>query len=140
VGRVVQIAIDCENPDLLASFWVAALDYELFDPPSGHATWADYSRSEAVEPGEAWSMIVDPRGRGPSVLFHRVPERKIGKNRLHLDVFLAPGEARSVTQPLVDAEAQRLVGLGATLVRRSSEARDYYIVMQDPEGNEFCLH
>jgi Glyoxalase-like domain len=139
VARAVQVDIDCEKPDLLASFWAAALDYRLFDPPSGHATWAEYSQSEAVEPGEAWSMIVDPEGRGPSVLFHRVPEPKVGKNRLHLDIFLAPGAPRSVTQPLVDAEARRLVDLGATFVRTSSEARDYYVVMQDPEGNEFCV-
>jgi hypothetical protein len=139
MARAVQIDIDCDDPDLLASFWAAALEYRLFDPPSGHATWAEFSESEAVDAGEAWSMIVDPDGRGPSVLFHRVPEAKVGKNRLHLDVFLAPGEPRSVTQPLVDIEVRRLAALGAAFVRTSGEERDYYVVMRDPEGNEFCV-
>jgi hypothetical protein len=135
----VQIAVDCHDPELLGAFWVEALDYELRVPPPPHATWAEYSRTAAVQPDEAWVVIVDPEGHGPSVLFHRVPEAKVAKNRLHLDIVLAPGRSPAVTRPLVDAEAERLVGLGAVHERTDDDGNDYYAVMRDPEGNEFCV-
>jgi Glyoxalase-like domain len=93
----------------------------------------------AAPAGSEWATIADPSGAGPSVLFHRVPEPKIIKNRVHLDVRLAPGMPTSTTRPLVEHEVQRLVALGATHVRTDEDESDYYVVMQDPEGNEFCV-
>jgi hypothetical protein len=139
MARQVQVAIDCDDPDRLATFWAAALDYRLCVPPQGHASWSDYSQRVASQPGEAWSKVIDPDGVGPSLLFHRVSEPKVVKNRMHLDVRVAPGEAKETTQALVDAEARRLIGLGATHVRTDDDETDYYAVMQDPEGNEFCV-
>ena len=67
----------------------------------------------------------------PSVLFHRVPEPKLTKNRVHLDIRIAPGVPNNSTRALV--------ALGATHVRTDEDESDYYAVMQDPEGNEFCV-
>ena len=93
----------------------------------------------AVQPGEGWAVIVDPDGHGPAVLFHRVPEAKVGKNRLHLDVFLSPGAPVEERRPLVAPEVDRLVALGATHLRTDDDGDDYYAVLHDPEGNEFCV-
>ena len=139
MARTVQIAVDCHDPERLAEFWCAALGYELRKPPAGHRSWASYSEAVAVQPGEAWTVIVDPDGHGPGVLFHRVPEAKVGKNRLHLDVFLSPGSSAEERRPLVAPEVDRLVGLGATYLRTDDDGDDYYAVLQDPEGNEFCV-
>jgi hypothetical protein len=73
-----------------------------------------------------------------------VPEGKVVKNRLHLDLDVGGGRGAplAVRRERVDAEADRLVAAGATRFRvLSEEAVDHYaVVMQDPEGNEFCLH
>jgi len=139
MGRHVQIAVDCADPQRLAAFWCEVLGYRIADPPLGYPSWAEFSAAVAAEPGEAWCRLVDPDDSGPPVLFHRVPEGKSSKNRLHLDVVLAPGQPPEACRPLVDAEAARLVALGATYVRTDDDETDYYAVMQDPEGNEFCV-
>jgi catechol 2,3-dioxygenase-like lactoylglutathione lyase family enzyme len=139
MARWMQLAIDCADPDRLAAFWAEALGYRLRRPPSGHDSWAAYSASVAEEPGEAWCMLVDPDGAGPPVLFHKVPEAKVVKNRMHLDLRVDPNATVDEARPLVDAETRRLVALGATHVRTDDDGHDYYAVMQDPEGNEFCV-
>jgi hypothetical protein len=75
------------------------------------------------------------------VLFHRVRERKLTKNRVHLDVKVAHGRGtpRELRRRLVDAESGRLVDAGATHVHTVEDETDYFAVMQDPEGNEFCI-
>jgi hypothetical protein len=145
----LQIAIDCTDPAPLVAFWAEALGYVVEPPPEGHATWNDYWRTVGVPESElptdvdAADSIVDPRGVGPRVWFQVVPERKAGKNRIHLDLKISGG--RSVPLPerraRVDAEAARLERLGATrLTVLSTEGLDHYgVVMQDPEGNEFCI-
>jgi hypothetical protein len=139
MARQLQVAIDCDDPDRLSMFWAAVLDYRLSAAPDGRASWAEYSRLVATQPGEAWSKIVDPDATGPALLFHRVAEPKVVKNRVHLDVRISPGEASETRRERVDAEARRLVSLGATHVRTDDDESDYYAVMQDPEGNEFCV-
>lgn len=134
MGRDLQIAVDCADPEALAAFWAEVLDYRV-PPPRGHATWRDYSQAEANEPGEGWCRADDPDGSGPSLLFHRVPEAKAEKNRLHLDVWVSHGGDWA---PL-DAEVERLVGLGASVLRRRDDDGHCYVVMGDPEGNEFCV-
>jgi hypothetical protein len=139
VGRHLQIAIDCADPDLLAEFWIEALGYAPYAPPDGSADWAAFSAKEAHDPGERWRIIGDPDMVGPPVLFHTVAEAKVVKNRVHLDVS-APRDGSSTDDiAVVEAEASRLMELGARRLRSGDDDGGFYIVMEDPEGNEFCL-
>ncbi|MFJ2828509.1 VOC family protein [Streptomyces sp. NPDC087263] len=142
-----QLVIDCADPGRQANFWAAALGYEVAPPPSGFAAWDDYYRDLGL-PEEALTggpdRISDPQGGGPAIWFHVVPDAKAVKNRLHIDIH-ASGDR---TDPIetrkkrVDAEADRLVGLGATNTVVMYEKRiDHYAVgMKDPEGNEFDIN
>jgi hypothetical protein len=148
-----QLVIDCKDPELLARFWAAALGYVLEPPPEGFATWDDWRRDIGLPDSEleiGADSIIDPSGEGPRIWFHVIPDAKVVKNRLHLDIHVSGG--RSVTDsrsdPLatrrqrVDAEARRLTDLGATLtVVMSEDGLDHYAVgMKDPEGNEFDIN
>jgi Glyoxalase-like domain len=142
-----QLVIDCADPDRLARFWAAALRYELQPPPAGFGSWDDYWRQVGVpeeELGIGEDRICDPQGGGPRIWFQQVPEAKTVKNRLHLDVCASGGREVpiAVRRERVDAEAQRLAGLGATIVRvLDTEGLDHYAVaMTDPEGNEFDIN
>jgi predicted ABC-type ATPase len=77
----------------------------------------------------------------PRLFFQRVPEPKTAKNRVHLDVSVSGGHdvPRAERNPRVDAAVERLVALGATKVKANDELDQYWVVMRDPEGNEFCL-
>jgi len=143
-----QLVIDCANPDRLARFWADALGYELAPPPAGFATWNDYYRDLGIpdeDLAEGADRISDPHGQGPSIWFHIVTETKTVKNRLHLDLH-ASGERADPIQTRkqrVDAEARRLLELGATTVGALMEdgILDHYAVgMKDPEGNEFDIN
>jgi hypothetical protein len=138
MAQRVQVAIDCHDPDRLAAFWAATLGYELMRPPDGYDSWAEHSRAHAEEPDEGWTKIVDPDRRGPTLLFHRVREGKVVKNRVHLDVR-APDEGPGDRQQQVDAFIESVIGLGATKLRDVTDDAGYFAVMQDPEGNEFCI-
>ena len=144
MGTEVQVVIDCADPDRLARFWVDALHYKLQDPPDGFGTWHDFLRAQGVAE-ESWndaSAIVDPESAGPRIYFQRVPEPKVVKNRVHLDLNVGPGVAAPLEerQRAVDAEVDRLRAAGAKVVRPGSvEREEYWVVMQDPEGNEFCV-
>ncbi len=140
MGRYIQIDIDCADPEGLAAFWAEVLDYRVADPPGGFASWRECSEAEARESGERWCRVVDPDGSGASILFHRVPEPKVAKNRLHIDVWVAPrGGSPESSWPAVDAEVARLVELGASEIRRVAEDDQCFVVMTDPERNEFCV-
>lgn len=143
----IQVVIDCTDPDRLALFWAEALHYRLEEPPDGFDTWTAYWISKGLPPEEAeggYDVISDPDGVGPRFWFQPVPEQKVVKNRLHLDLSVSGGRAvpLATRRERVDAETERIVGLGATVFRvLSEEGVDHYgVVMQDPEGNEFCLH
>jgi Glyoxalase-like domain len=144
VATGIQVVIDCADPAHLAEFWAAALGYKLQDPPPGFATWQDFLRAESV-PESEWnsaSAVVDPEQRGPRVFFQRVPEPKTVKNRLHLDLNVGgggQGTPLETRRERLSAESQRLQQLGATQVRAIQRRDELWIVMQDPEGNEFCL-
>jgi hypothetical protein len=142
-----QLVIDCADPDRLARFWAAALGYVPEPPPAGFATWDDYYRDLGVpeeELGIGTDRIVDLHGHGPRIWFQVVPEAKTIKNRLHLDISVGGGRSvpMETRRERVDAEASRLAGLGATVVRALfTEGLDHYAVaMQDPEGNEFDIN
>lgn len=142
-----QLVIDCADPEPLARFWATALGYELEPPPDGFATWDAYWRDVGVpeeELGGGVDRIVDPSGRGPRIWFQAVPDRKTAKNRLHIDIGVSGGRAVPIEtrKQRVDAEAARLVELGAVLVGALDTAGlDHYAVaMRDPEGNEFDVN
>ncbi len=140
----LQIVIDCSDPAQLAGFWADALGYKVQDPPTGYASWEAFLQSQGVPQGE-WnsaSAIVDPDGKGSRIYFQRVPEAKVVKNRLHLDLnasrSVTHGSSTERTQK-VDAEVERLKGLGAHELYRREQRGDYWVTMTDPEGNEFCV-
>jgi hypothetical protein len=142
-----QLAIDCADTQTMADFWAAALHYQVAPPPKGFETWDDWYRSVGVpeeELGLGDDRIVDPRGEGPAIWFQVVPEAKSVKNRLHIDVNASGGRGTplDVRRERVEAEAERLVALGATRLRTvSEEGMDHYAVaMLDPEGNEFDIN
>jgi len=138
----LQVVIDCADPARLAAFWAAAIHYKLQDPPAGHASWEAFLRAQGV-PEEQWnsaSSVVDPDGGGPRLFFQRVPEPKTVKNRLHLDLNQGgPETPRDERRRRVDAEVERLGGLGASELYRMEKLGDYWVTMADPEGNEFCV-
>ena len=141
----IQVVIDCADPDRVARFWAAALGYKLQDPPQGFASWDDWLQAQAIaeERRNDASAIVDPDGRGPRIYFQRVPEPKVVKNRVHLDLNVSGGGETPPDEKrrLVDAEVERLRGEGATVFRPGEvdELGEYWVVMQDVEGNEFCV-
>jgi catechol 2,3-dioxygenase-like lactoylglutathione lyase family enzyme len=128
----------------LAAFWVEALGYHLQDPPEGFESWEEALEAMGVPPESRndASAVLDPDGSRPRLFFQRVPERKQVKNRVHLDVRAAPGLEGDARMAALEAEAERLVSLGATRLERYEPAPPLgagHIVMADPEGNEFCL-
>ncbi len=139
----VQVVIDCADPDRVARFWAEALDYVLQPPPDGFDTWDAFLESIGVPPDkrDTASAVVDPEGVGPRLFFQKVPEGKSVKNRVHLDVNVGGGRAVPAEErrPRVDAKAAALVRAGARELRRVEEHGEYFIGMQDPEGNEFDL-
>jgi len=131
-SQVRSITFDCADPELLASFWAAALGYTKREPPVEYSNWAAYLEALGVPEGQ-WSTsaaVLDPEGIRPRLLFLKVPEGKALKNRVHLD--LAP-------QSSMDAEVSRLLHLGARVLERFDTPVGAFTVMQDPEGNEFCV-
>jgi hypothetical protein len=144
MSKEVQITFDCADPNALCLFWVEALGYHQQPPPPGFDTWDAFLDSVGVPPEErnSRSAAVPAEGEGPRLLFQRVPEGKSAKNRVHLDVRAAPGLDGDQRMAALEAEAERLVALGATRLRRfepGTELSAGFIVMTDPEGNEFCL-
>lgn len=109
--RIGSVVIDSRNPIGLARFWAEALGYETRHEEAG------------------WVMLVHPEGRNAGLSFQYEDGPKTGSNRLHFDLYTA-----SMT-----AEVERLKGLGATVKRENLEPEDCFTVMQDPEGNEFCV-
>ncbi|HEV2345272.1 MAG TPA: VOC family protein [Actinocrinis sp.] len=142
-----QLVIDCADPDRQARFWAAALGYEIAPPPAGFDTWNDYYRDLGLPEEELFDgadRISDPQGGGPAIWFQVVSEAKSVKNRLHIDIHASGGRADPIEtrKQRVDAEAERLVGLGAIkTVVMYQEGLDHYAVgMKDPEGNEFDIN
>jgi hypothetical protein len=143
MANALQVTFDCHEPDRLAQFWAAALGYKIQDPPAGYKTWPEFLAAIGV-PESEWtsaSAIVDPEGKGARIFFQRVPEPKSAKNRVHLDVNVGGGHETPLEQrrSRVDAEAERLVKVGASIVGGMEKQGEYWVVLHDPEGNEFCL-
>jgi predicted enzyme related to lactoylglutathione lyase len=109
----IGLVLDCGDPEALASFWAAALGYERIGAAG------QYVLLLPTEPGT------------PKLLLQRVPEAKIAKNRMHLDIETSD----------IDAEAARLEALGARrlVAQPLAEHGTRWHLMADPEGNEFCV-
>jgi len=144
-----KLVIDSTNAPALADFWAAALEYEVEDPSAlvGRLRAAGQLGEEAVlehhgrrtfrglaairHPEDPYDELSGV-GRGRRVLFQDVPERKSGKNRLHIDVHSGPGG--------LDQLVARLEELGATRLQEFDKGpAGHWWVMRDPEGNEFCV-
>jgi Glyoxalase-like domain len=152
MSRDFQVTFDAHDPRALSTFWRDVLGYVHPGPPGVElpegadplAAWDEFLARVGVPEGErnSRSAIEDPDGTRPRVFFQQVPEDKVAKNRVHLDVRAAPGLQGEERMTALEAECDRLVALGATRVRRYEPERPMatgHIVMQDPEGNEFCL-
>ena len=136
-----SVTMDAADPAAQGRFWAEALGYVLEPPPPPHETWEETLISWGL-PEERWndaSAIVDPTGVGPRVFIQKVPEPKSAKNRVHLDVRVSTDRTDKDRERML-ARADELVAIGATLVRVVDDNfMGYWIVMADPEGNEFCL-
>jgi predicted enzyme related to lactoylglutathione lyase len=114
--RIQCLCIDARDPSSLAAFWSSAL---------GWRRTADEPDEVALEPPEGSAE----EGIVPDLLFLRVPEEKSVKNRLHID--LRPGDQQG--------EVERLEALGAKRVSVGQTGEETWVVLSDPEGNEFCV-
>ncbi len=141
-GPKIQITFDARDPDALAQFWAQALGYEVQPPPEGFDSWEKWLEANNLQhmTGHA-SAIVDPDGARPRIYFQRVPESKSAKNRVHLDVNVVGRRDVSTEErrAALEREADRLVRLGASRTGLYEEPGEMWMVMADPEGNEFCL-
>ena len=116
--RIQCLTIDCHNPELLANFWAQVLTWRI----------THLSETEAVLEPPAGSAL---ENIAPDILFLKVPDKKVVKNRLHLD--LRPDDQ--------EAEVERIKKLGAVEIEigQSDYPETTWVVMADPEGNEFCV-
>jgi hypothetical protein len=139
----IQVVFDANDPVKLAEFWERALGYVIQPPPEGFDSWDDWARAMEI-PEEKWNdarALIDPDGVGPRLFFQRVPEVKTAKNRVHLDVNAGGGHhvERQYQVEAVEAHVARLLDAGASFLDRFDREHEYWVVMQDPEGNEFCV-
>jgi len=134
-----NITFYAQNPRALSHFWAGVFGYPA-------AEWEDPLRQQLLDSGlttddlDKRGLAEDPEGVGPRLFFHHAEGPKEGRNRLHIDVNVTrdPGD-----EVALDAEKERLVALGARVVRLVEQQwgpwPERYYQMQDPEGNEFCL-
>jgi hypothetical protein len=136
-----QVTFDCANVDRMAKFWALALGYIEQPPPEGHDSWEAFATAIGIPESEwdAMSAVIDPDGAGPRLLFQKVPEGKTAKNRMHLDVNIGKGVPVEQRRNVVDRHVRTLLDAGAEKVRVGEERGEYWVVMRDVEGNEFCL-
>ena len=115
---VLTVTVDCADPAGMSEFWRAVLGYRQVGAVAQYASIAPTEGSVA----------------GPKLIFQAVPEAKVAKNRLHLDIDLAEGVA-------LEPEVERVLGLGATVLGDEvvEEFGMRWQVLADPEGNEFCI-
>jgi hypothetical protein len=121
-SKFTELAVDCADPNALARFWCAVLDYEVQDEEDGVVSIG----SPALPEGKS-----RPGPVPPALTFARVPEGKTVKNRLHIDV--------NPTDREQDEEVRRLLDLGARHADVGQTGEESWVTLADPEGNEFCV-
>jgi hypothetical protein len=138
----IQVTFDAADPEKLADFWAIALDYQPEPPPPGFDNWQEFAAKIGL-PEDRWhdyAALVDAERTRPRLFFQKVPEGKVAKNRVHLDLNVsrgAPDKAEAWRRVTVHTE--RLVAAGAKILYESNDPTGRCMVMQDPEGNEFCI-
>jgi hypothetical protein len=142
MARRFQVTFDAASPRELGEFWALALGYVQDPVPAGFDSLEDFFRSIGMpesEFGDQWALV-DPDGGGPRLYFKRVPEGKTAKNRVHLDVRVTGPEVKGEErQRLRSAHVDSLVAAGGSVLSRVDEQDGRWVIMQDPEGNEFCV-
>jgi predicted enzyme related to lactoylglutathione lyase len=141
-----QLTFDANDPALLARFWEQALGWVRTPPAEPQTTWWEHYRSRLGDESEFEDRLFDPEGLRPALWFQWVPEEKAGKNRLHLDLYPTGRDGSLSIEERIDL-VDRMVGdllvLGATVLRHErwedGDEAGYFITLQDPEGNEFCV-
>jgi hypothetical protein len=137
MGARIDLTLDCADATVVAPFWKLALGYEDEPPPEPYATREDWLEALGEPPGEprdgAW--LRDPAGVGPRLSVLRVPEGKVAKNRLHIDIRVEPRSTPAERASSIRATAERLVAAGGTVLVDDG----HHVTMADPEGNEFCV-
>ncbi|MFF3286394.1 VOC family protein [Streptomyces sp. NPDC003023] len=139
-----SLTIDCSHPARPAEFWALALGYTKKPAPEGFGSWDEWFAHHDV-PEDEWddgAYLCDPDGVGPDLSILKVPEAKVVKNRLHLDIQAGGGRGTpwEVRWPRVVEAVGRLTAAGATVVREDElRGKPDHVLMADPEGNEFCL-
>jgi len=137
--RKVQVTFDAVDPHELAAWWSELLGYEVENADEivpwllegGVIGEGDVLRKDGHLFFADAVAASDPERNGPRFYFQRVPESKVAKNRVHLDV--------PVNDEALDNAVSRLVGRGAQFVEFGEHPGHRWAVMRDPEGNEFCL-
>jgi predicted enzyme related to lactoylglutathione lyase len=116
-SAILNVTFDCHDPHAVAAFWSAVTGYPV---------------EEVASPGNPYWVASPPDKSRPRLVFVSVPETKVLKNRVHLDVLPVDHDQND--------EVKRLLGLGATIVDDRRELKPGgWIVLADPEGNEFCV-
>jgi hypothetical protein len=110
--KVGSVVVDCNDFEAMSTFWQEALGYVPKYPPS-----------------DDWVILRDPEDKNVNVSIQKVPEERSGKNRLHFDLYTDEQEA----------EVKRLLEIGATRHPRTPEPDEDFVVLEDPEGNLFCV-
>jgi catechol 2,3-dioxygenase-like lactoylglutathione lyase family enzyme len=110
--RIGSVVVDCNDFARMVAFWREALGYVTREPAE-----------------DGWVVLRDPGGANVNVSFQQVPEPRSGKNRLHFDLYTDDQAG----------EVERLLALGATRHPRDPEPGDDFVVLEDPEGNLFCV-
>ena len=110
--KIGSIVIDCNEFDKMLGFWQKALHYVPRNPTKG-----------------GWVVLRDPEGRSPNISLNQVTEKRRGRNRLHLDLYTDDKEA----------EVNRLLKIGAKRHRQRYDPDDDFRVLEDPDGNLFCV-
>ena len=110
--RIGSIVVDCLKFDKMLAFWQEALHYVPREPAKG-----------------GWAVLRDPQGKGPNVSLNQVPKRLVGRNWLHFDLYTDDRER----------EVERLLKLGARRHRQTYDPDDDFRVLEDPDGNLFCV-
>ena len=134
-----QVTFDCRDPHATCAFWAEALGYQVDRDEAfiqkmideGAATHDDVTTYDGQLVWKDGDACTDVEGDRPRMFFQRVPEERVAKNRVHLDLRVPEDER--------DAELARLEGLGATRIGEGQQGPHRWVVMADPEGNEFCL-
>lgn len=140
----INVVFDCADPERLAQFWMLALPGYTFptDPPDGFATWDEWADAQQIpqeQRNTARTIVDHARPDRPDIFFLKVPESKLAKNRVHLDVKVGGALSGAKRRQLIEQTAARLTEAGAAIHRRVDGLEGFWLVLQDPEGNEFCL-